>query len=312
MANENRPAEAQAEYEAYLKSFGDNYIGKSKKAGWWNEYDKKQTQATNINSYNTNPLGGFQLSSDSAENQRQTENLSQVGAMTGENIQSIGQDNQSYKAKLMARVNGSDPVAQYMMGQRNRNMANVGRSIAGKGVAGGVAASSMNQAQQSADSDINAQMYKNDRTNQQDMFSYIKRNQKLTGGALSQGQDMGLADQISTEAGQGVFGTVICTELHRQGLLTNEQYGKDAHFGWALQVADPYAFIGYYAWAQHVVPLMQRSLTLTQLISKLALPWARQISGEKNLIGSIVLNLGLPVCRLIGTVITLNRKPTHA
>lgn len=254
-----------------------------------------------MNGYIANPSGGFQLSGTSEEIARQASNLSQVGAMTGKDLFDIGEDSMQYDSNLQARLNGGDPVAQHMMNQRNRSMANMGRQFAGKGVAGGVAGAAMSTAGNTADSDINAQMYKNQRTNNQDLLNWVKRNQKVSGEALAMGSDQGLASQMSTDVGGGL--TVICTELHAQGLMPDSVLKADREFGENLIRTDFYAYFGYVVWAVHFVTIMRKSKLFTKAVSMLALPWARHISGDKNIIGGTVLFVGLPLCRTIGFLV---------
>lgn len=92
-------------------------------------------------------------------------------------------------------------------------------------------------------------------------------------------------------------GTVICTELHRQGYLTDEQLQKDAEFG---KKQDMETLIGYRTWAVHVVRLMQKSRTVTAIVKPFALAWAKNMCGEKNIIGQTINTIGIPICRLIG------------
>lgn len=227
-------------------------------------------------------------------------NLSQVSALTGKSIGDVGRDASQYDQLLKNRLSGGDPVAQYMMDQRNRNMANVGRQFAGKGVAGGVAAAGMNTAQNEADSNINAQMFQNQKANQDDLLKSTRYNQKVQGNALALGMDQGLADQIKTEAGTGI--TVICGELHRQGLLSLYLYNKDSYYGSVLRLTDRAAHEGYICWAKHLVPIMAKSKLFTRAVAVFAIPWAEHIAGHKNLIGGAIMMFGLPACRLIGRI----------
>ena len=227
-------------------------------------------------------------------------NLSQVGVMTGQNVFQTGQQQQDYYRSLQDRRAGDDAVAANMMAGRNRNLANVGRQFAGKGVAGGVAAAGMNSATNTADSEINAQKQTFGRQNDADLWNYVKRNQKVEGEALSGGSDQGLASSMDTSQASGIFGTVICTELHRQGIMSDAIYLEDQKFGWELRNEDPYAFIGYYHLASPIAQKMKTSKLLTSLISPFAMAWARNMAGEKNLLGSLILKIGIPVCRMIG------------
>ena len=296
-----RTPEAEKEYQDWMKS-QSGYIGKSNKAAWWDNWEKNEQSKDVMGKYVNNPGGQFFTTGDGQTQQNIAANLSQVGAMTGQNIFQTGQQQQDYYNSLQSRRNGDDAVAANMTAGRNRNLANVGRQFAGKGVSGGVAAAGMNTATNTADSEINAQRQKNARTNDQDLWNYVKRNQKVTGEALAAGKDEGLAQGMDTSQAEGVFGTVICTELHRQGLMSDEMYKADQIAGRRIMAENPYAFMGYYVWARHVAALMKKSPLATKTIKPFALAWAKNVAGEYNLLGDLILQVGLRVCFVIGKV----------
>lgn len=107
--------------------------------------------------------------------------------------------------------------------------------------------------------------------------------------------------------GGGGDGTVICTELHRQGYMTDEVYLADAEFGKTLS---PAVIAGYHLWAKPYVCLMQRKdrvgRATTALARALALPWAQEMAfrmgvGERgHWLGTALLICGVPVCGTIG------------
>lgn len=253
-----------------------------------------------LNQYATNPSAGFSLYGTDQEAANQAANLSQVGVMTGQSLYDIGNRASQYDDLLQQRITGADPVSQYMQSQRNRNMANVARSFAGRGVAGGVAAASMNQAQTEADAAIQAQMYQNQKDTMDALNKQVQRNQYLTGNALSIGSDRGLANEMSTAAGSGV--TLICTELKRQGLLPKEVQEADHNFGVALTKSEPETMAAYQSMATPIVKLMKKSSAFTRLVAFWAIPWAYHVAGKKNLVGQLVMSLGLPLCRLVGKI----------
>ncbi len=106
--------------------------------------------------------------------------------------------------------------------------------------------------------------------------------------------------------------TVICTELHRQGLLDDKTYEADSEFGKSLPES---VIIGYTIWAVHIVSLMKRSRYFTWLVAYLALPWAKEMAfraGKRqfgHIVGRILMKLGLPVCDLIGKIDQRNKTP---
>ena len=93
-------------------------------------------------------------------------------------------------------------------------------------------------------------------------------------------------------------GTVICTELHRQGLMPNNIYKADSEFGNSL---DDDTIRGYHLWGKPVARAMKKSPLLTKLIKPLVLSWAYAMAGTGNsLFWRLALKIGVPVCRFIG------------
>lgn len=236
--------------------------------------------------------------------------LSQVGVMTGQGVVQAGQQQQDYYNSLQKRRNGEDATAANMIAGRNRNLANLGRQFAGRGVAGGVAAAGMNTATNTADSEINAQKQKFATSNDKELWNYVKRNQKVTGEALAAGEDKGLAQSMDTSAAEGAFGTVICTELYMQGLLSIEVYEEDIDMGKFIEYEFPNVMAGYRFLAAPIVRKMRKSKKFTKCVAFFAVPWAKRLSGEENLRGLLVLTFGFPLCWVVGSL--LPRKQVEA
>lgn len=112
--------------------------------------------------------------------------------------------------------------------------------------------------------------------------------------------------------------TVICTELHRQGLLEKEVYWADQRFGARLIQNDPHVIAGYHFWAKPVVRLMRRSRLLSWIIFKtLAEPWTQEMSAREGvngfgtLRGKVLMAVGLPLCRTIGRILAAAQARTE-
>ncbi|HEY9078810.1 hypothetical protein [Magnetovibrio sp.] len=110
-------------------------------------------------------------------------------------------------------------------------------------------------------------------------------------------------------------GTVICTELYRQGLIDKHVYRADQRFGLRLLRNDPDVIAGYHFWAQSVVHLMRKSRLFTQIVYKsVGEAWAREmalregLNGIGTVRGKLVIAIGIPVCRAIGRALTALRK----
>jgi len=106
------------------------------------------------------------------------------------------------------------------------------------------------------------------------------------------------------EAGGGESdGTVICTELHRQGLIDTDFYHAEAKYGYSLPIE---IMEGYRAWAISFVRLMRKSDVLTRIVRFFAQPVLNEMAHRSDgryppsLIGSGALFMALPVCSAIG------------
>ena len=112
--------------------------------------------------------------------------------------------------------------------------------------------------------------------------------------------------EFNLDTGDG--GTVICTELNRQGLLSDDMYQADANFGRTLSKT---TLRGYHIWARPVVSLMQRSETATKIVEMIARPWTIEMAHrmgvleEGSSIGKGMMLVGIPISWIIGAVVTI-------
>lgn len=123
-------------------------------------------------------------------------------------------------------------------------------------------------------------------------------------GAGGSGGDSGLG------GGEG-GGTVICTELHRQGFFSDMIFEAEEKYGKLLRANDPAVYEGYMVWAPTCVRWMQvpgwRGEAWTWFIKLFAKPWATDVANHlmvpgclPNVAGHIINVIGEPICRLIG------------
>ena len=102
---------------------------------------------------------------------------------------------------------------------------------------------------------------------------------------------------------------VICAELHRQGLMSDEIYRADENFGLYLREKHPLVLAGYQFWARPVVKFMQRSQNVTMLAKKIADPWTQQMAyrmgviSHGSFIGMLMMKVGFVFCGIIGVVV---------
>ena len=110
---------------------------------------------------------------------------------------------------------------------------------------------------------------------------------------------------------QNFFGsTVICTELHRQGLMSDEIREADERFGRMISATSPETMLGYHYWAIPIVNLMQKSRLFTKIVWAVARPWAYHMAYEMgslekdNLLGKVLMKVGGFVSKTIGKSIS--------
>jgi len=101
---------------------------------------------------------------------------------------------------------------------------------------------------------------------------------------------------------------VICTELHRQGLMDETIWKADEAFGQDLSDNHRDVLLGYQLWAKPVVKWMQKSTTVTRIVASIATPWSYEMAyrmgarDKGSVEGKILMFVGVPVCRAIGRV----------
>jgi len=98
-------------------------------------------------------------------------------------------------------------------------------------------------------------------------------------------------------------GTVICTELHRQGYFDDATLKLDTEFGIHIRNIAPEIYEGYMAWAPYVVRAMKKSKFVTKIVAPFGKAWANKMAGKETLLGSIVLKIGMITCGFIGKLI---------
>lgn len=231
-----------------------------------------------IQKYNTNPLGQYAISYDP----NTAQNLSQVGAMTGQNIEDIGQASEQYRNLIQKRLSGQDEGSRYIQQQSNRNLANVARSYSGRDVAGGATLASQNEAQMAGSQSAAKSMQDFEGQNMSLLKTERDRNQQATASAIASGQQMFQASQTPVFNGGSGGGTVICTELYRQGYINDQDYEKDVQFGGEVQKVNPFMIEGYRMLATPIAEKMKESHLLTVIAAFFAVPWAKGMNRDNG------------------------------
>lgn len=109
-------------------------------------------------------------------------------------------------------------------------------------------------------------------------------------------------------------GKVICNELYLQGLMSKELIDADNEFGRSVLIASPETMIGYWLWAEYVVKLMKKSRVATWIAASIAMPWAKHmgfimgVEKRDNLLGLIIMAIGLPMCKFLGTIVSRKKE----
>jgi hypothetical protein len=108
----------------------------------------------------------------------------------------------------------------------------------------------------------------------------------------------------------GFRATVICTELHRQGFMSDEIREADERFGRMISATSPETMLGYHYWAIPIVNLMQKSRLFTKIVWAVARPWAYHMAYEMgsferdNLVGKVLMKVGAFISKTIGKSIS--------
>ena len=109
--------------------------------------------------------------------------------------------------------------------------------------------------------------------------------------------------------------TVLCSLLYRRGYIPQNIWEQDAAFG---NLVDKEVLSGYHAWAIPMVEWIEKDSLLAKLwFYAWVLPftkcWAQHIAHrmkpethKDNKVGRLMLTLGIPICRLIGSTINKN------
>lgn len=114
---------------------------------------------------------------------------------------------------------------------------------------------------------------------------------------------IGVGGQAPASGGGGGGMSVVCTELHRQGFMSDYIKAKDEEYGAMMRRERMEVFVGYLFLAQPVVKLMKKSKVFTKLISIPALKWANNMAGNKNFTGAMISKYGEKFCGIVGNIL---------
>ncbi len=95
--------------------------------------------------------------------------------------------------------------------------------------------------------------------------------------------------------------SVICTELHRQGIMSDAVYAADTFYG--MMCIDEQTLRGYQTLARPVARLMARSTIVTAIIAPIAMAWANNMAAE--------MGLDTPRSALVGKLGAIGERICH-
>jgi len=234
----------------------------------------------------------------------------QAGQLAGLNVGTIGygqglnqtaEDIQRVKKLQQDRTNqsGADPVSAAIMNQKASAMANAQRNMKASGVSGGASAGTIAGIERAANADIAASLYGQQAKSIADERSLASNTLAGTTG-LMYGEKAANVKTPETPSQSGM--SVICTELHRQGIMSTELYLIDTQKGVALSLRNPDLMVGYHWFGIPLAEKMKTSPLLTKILTVPAMAWANQIAGNRNLLGALLFHVGSPLCTLLGKI----------
>lgn len=127
-------------------------------------------------------------------------------------------------------------------------------------------------------------------------------------GGLGSGNIVSAIDSGNVSDAAGPIGSswVICTELHRQNLISTELYKIGALY--SLTQLSPYTIAGYHLWAIPYVRLMKRSKLATRLVAPIAIKRSQYLAGQFNITGYLTCKLGHPLCYVLGKAVSYTQS----
>lgn len=233
----------------------------------------------------------------------------------GQTLAETGQDVKGLRDEYKSRVaqGGSDPVSAAIMGQKANNMVLAQQQMAGSGLRGAASAAALGSVGKAQDAQIAESLYGQKQRSLSDLKSLTSNTLSGTIGLMQGSKAEGTAgSRPAPPESKGLMDSVLCTELHRQGLMSRELYLKDAAYGIQLKISNPNVVVGYQFLAAPFVALMSKSSVFTSIMKYPILSWARHIAGEKYSIwGHLCQNIGEPFCAVIGKLISKLSGAVH-
>lgn len=233
---------------------------------------------------------------------------SQVRDLYGRDITGTSLDVQDIRKRYLSRLNQDegDIATNQLKGQRNSQISSLMSKAQKAGVSGGSRLGMADQAGRSADRQIAG--IQDERAGQR-LSEYKgvigkEASNQLSFPLAKAGQAAG-SQQISPAAQQGLFDSVVCTQLYKTGLMNTELYLNEQAYGQYLIDNKPHVYVGYRLYADNIlVPLMKFSPVFNKFMSYLVLPWANNAYKKPNLFGKFLHIVGYSTCYFTGKLLT--------
>jgi hypothetical protein len=306
------PENKKSEYDKWVASFGDDYIGKEKKADWENQWNTRASNEQRRGGYAAG-VPGFTFSGTPQEEAGFLGGLELAQTGYGENLFDIGKNIGEVRGTLQDRMRGaaSDPIISALQGQKASAMANAQRQLAASGVKGGTATGAVGDIGRQQSAQTAAALSSLGRQSAMDVKN-LEGN--TLAGTMSMAQS-GKGEQTQFPQSPNLFGlgdiasSVICTELFNQGIMPKEIYLKDCEYGKHVNSVAPHVIVGYHVWAKPIVKLMKKSKLFTKIVAYPAMKWAKQMAKEEtSVIGFLAVTVGEYFCGVLGKIKLLGEK----
>ena len=109
------------------------------------------------------------------------------------------------------------------------------------------------------------------------------------------------ASQAAASGGGGM--SVVCTELHRQGILSDDMYKVNTQFGINLIKESPFTFDAYLTWGVPTAKLMKKSKLATKILAPVMMKWISYINGDKSLSNAIIFHPLMTYTKVVGSIL---------
>jgi len=272
---------------------------------------KRQRQEniqTGLNRYASGMDKTLTLQGTPEEREKALAGLQLANVIYGQNVFQTGKDIQGVKSQFEQRAKGMDPISAAVAAQKQGAVARSQRQAAQSGFGGAQAMGKVAEVERQANRDVAASLYGQSGAALDRLRSMAGNMASGTTGLMFGSKAEG-TEMPSYQPPSNMFGSVLCTELHRQGILDSDTYTKDAEYGVRLYKTNPEILVGYHFWAVPLTKVMKKSKLVTTILKYPVLAWANHISGnKKNLFGTICVKVGQPVCGFIGRLVLTGKK----